>query len=400
MNLKFLVILFFSVLCISFVYASPVDITFEKNFYYLGETVQGKLYLDDSVNDKIKTTDFHLSFNGTNTNVYPTLNSFENYTYFYFDIPYGLIEGNYDFVLEDVLYLKDEILVEEDQLFDLNINSRNGSIVSISPAIIEIDMTKDNTFYIDFENPSYVDTNVNISVEDGFIAPSNNYFSLNSGKSKEIKFNLYIMFVDKDETSIIVSYDDLSYVIPVYIDGFSEETVNETEVEEEMEGKLSFLEEEFNVTIDINQSVSGFVKIFNDLSEDLSNVEIKVSEGLKEIISLEFETIDSIKIGETIKNHIYINENGIISSGNYEGTIDLIVNEEIYDSVVIKVEVLESEEVEEIEEEKEKPDVEPEGDNRNTIIITILIIILIILIAIFVKYKISKKKPTGFPLKR
>ena len=77
MNLKLVTYFLIAIFYIQIVSASPIDVTFDKSSYHPGETVQGKIIPDSTLEDEIKTTDFHLELNGTNTNVYPFLSNLD-----------------------------------------------------------------------------------------------------------------------------------------------------------------------------------------------------------------------------------------------------------------------------------------------------------------------------------
>ena len=70
MKFKVLIFPFFVFILSNFALANPLTIEFEKEQYYSGETVQGKLFIDESVQGEIKTTDFHLEINNTIINVF------------------------------------------------------------------------------------------------------------------------------------------------------------------------------------------------------------------------------------------------------------------------------------------------------------------------------------------
>jgi hypothetical protein len=350
------------------------------------------------VQEKPKSTDFHLALNSSIISIYPVLIDLKNYTYFYFDIPSDLISGNYSFVLEDLLYIKDGILVQEDQSFNLNIIRENTTGLYINPGIVITDITKENSFEISVRNPSLNNTYVNVSASDDFISPDRSHFLLNLGSSRDVRFSTYVMFVDKTESSIMISYGNSSYIIPVIIRGLdSSKSINSSI--NENGGELSFLEDEFNLTIDSDQSVSGFVKIFNNLGGEIFNVKSVLSQSLKDLIDLEFEEIESIKQGETIKNHIYINEDKNTTPGNYSGKIDLVYNGEVYDSILIKVVVLEKETdnntLNGFNNTTNDNLPERREDSRKNVVIVLLSIVLVLLIAIYVKYRTSSKKKTN-----
>ena len=220
MSLKFLSLAFFVAIFSSLVVASPLTIEFDKENYYFGETVQGKMFFNESLEDDIKSTDFSLNFNESSFDVYPILVEFEDYIYFYFDIPISLSD-NYDLVIEDVIFVDGGILVEEDQSFDISMGIYNGSILTVDPGIIIVNVDENNWFSIEVGNPSSYVSSVDISSPDGFIFTSDDSFSLSPLGSKNVQFYVSTSFADKSESSVLINYGNLSYSIPIFIDGLT-----------------------------------------------------------------------------------------------------------------------------------------------------------------------------------
>ena len=410
MNPRILFLIFALIFFCNFSFALPLNIEFEKESFYSGETVQGKIYFDESFQDELNSNDFYISLEES-TNVYPVLFDFENYTYFYFDLPLDLVGGSYDFVVEDVIYLENEVLVEEDQIFNFELFDLDRSIVTIDPALINVNLDYDNWFEIDIVNPSDYSAFVNMTFADDFIFTNYDSFSLSSGRSKNVKF--YISsFADKAESSILIDYGNLSYSVPVFIEGFvvsieinetpiSNET-NETEVIEP-EGKLIFITENFSASLKIDESKSGFVKVFNDFNQEIQNIEFELTGNLEKIIDLEFDNIDSIFAGEEIKNHFYVNENKESEVGEYSGSMNVFYGGEVVDSIEISINVYSEEEDLPLENDTildpidDEPD-EPEEDPPSNMGLFLGIIVFILILGIFILVRYKKSKKVNSPL--
>ncbi len=396
MSLKFLSLAFFVAIFSSLVVASPLTIEFDKENYYFGETVQGKMFFNESLEDDIKSTDFSLNFNESSFDVYPILVEFEDYIYFYFDIPISLSD-NYDLVIEDVIFVDGGILVEEDQSFDISMGIYNGSILTVDPGIIIVNVDENNWFSIEVGNPSSYVSSVDISSPDGFIFTSDDSFSLSPLGSKNVQFYVSTSFADKSESSVLINYGNLSYSIPIFIDGLT--IFNETaEINDTSdEGDLKFEQRGFDLEIEKGESSSGFVKIANTFDIELMDVGVSLSEELVGIIDIEFKEIESIGIGEEIKNHLYINEDKSSEPGEYRGTLDLEYNGEIYDSIPLYVNILEEIVVEnnvseDFNDTREEEDELDEEEGNTGLFIGILIFVVVIGLLILIKYKKSKKK--------
>ncbi len=385
---RLILCIFFVILFSNFIFASPLNVEFEKENYFFGETVQGKLFIDSSVQEEIKINDFHLESNGSITQIYPNLIEFDEYTYFYFNLQYGLNLGNYSFVVEDVNYINTEnILVQEDQFFDINFEQKNGSVININPAIFII--SEGTNFNLKFNNPSMTDSFVNISVFDDFISVSDESFLLSSGSNKNIELDIYSMFVDKLETSLLVSYDELSYSIPIILKNF--ETQDNVSIES---GELVILEDSFDISLDLGESISGFFKISNGLGSEINDIKFELSGSISDILDMEFEVLESIQNEEVIKNRIYINEDKGAVGGNYSGKIDLIYSGKIYDSLDLSIKIksgINEGDLVDLNETFPDDNVEEKDTRINTVIIIILIILAIGLL-VYLKYSKENKK--------
>ncbi|MBT3690730.1 hypothetical protein HOG16_00620 [Candidatus Woesearchaeota archaeon] len=403
MNFRILFLVFFVILFCNFSFAAPLSLEFEKDSYFSGETVQGKIFFDESFNDVIRSNDFYMGFNESTFNIYPVLIEFENYTYFYFDLPVDLENGSYDFVIENVLYVNNNVLVEEDQFFNLDIISLEGPVFTISPALINIDLETDNWFEIELNNPSEETAFVNISFLDDFIFTNYDYFSLNSGYSKTVRFYVSSYFANKSESFIYMDYSNLSYSIPAFIEGLvirEEENVSEPiniTNETQILGGLVFIQRGFDADLKLGESDSGFVKIFNDFNQDLNDINFELTGNLAEILDLEFTNVEILKAGKEVINHFYVNENKNGESGVYEGNLEVKYNDEVYDSISIMINILSEDEVPindslpeiNISDERKEPD---EPSSNKPLLFGILAFVVVLAILILIKYKKSKKK--------
>lgn len=372
----------------SFSYALPVDVEFDKDTYYLGETVQGKLFLNEELEDSIGIQDFRLELGDDSVSIYPGLIKFEDYTYFYFDLPEVL--GNYSFVIEDVIYLENEVLVEEDLYYDFFIEETNQSILNIDPGVFNVNLDDGNYFYLTISNSGDEAVIVNITLEDNYLSGVDG-FLLSSGDSEEVEFYVSSVLLNENYSNILIDYGEFSYNVPVFF-----ENVDLTDLIDPVEGgELYFVEEYLNITFNVGESVEGFIRIFNGFDEILRDVVVEVSDDLENILQLERYTIGEIGVEESFKDRIYANELKDTEKGEYTGWIKIIYGGRDYDTIPVYVDVFGEDEP--VEENITFPDIDEDDppkklDNKWIILFSVIGIILVVAAFVFVRYKKSEKK--------
>jgi hypothetical protein len=372
----------------SFCYALPVDVQFDKDTYYSGESVQGKLFFNEELEDEIRIQDFRLELADERISIYPGLVKLDEYTYFYFDLPE--VFGNYSFVLEDVIYLENEILVEEDLYYEFFIEEINQSLLTIDPGVFEIDVIEGNYFYLTINNPGDESVEVNITLEDDYLS-SVDGFLLSAGDSEEVEFYVSSVLLNENFSNILISYNEFSYNVPVFFKNI--DLIDPIEVVEE--GDLYFVEESLNITFNIGESVEGFVRIFNGFDKVLENVVVEVSENLEDMLQMERYVIEEIGIEESFKDRMYANELKDTEKGEYTGWIKLTYGGEEYDIIPVYVNAFGEDEP--VEENITFPNIDEEDtsepkDNKWNILFGVIGVILVISVFIFIRYKKSEKK--------
>jgi len=390
MKILYLSILFLFLIC-SFSYGVPVEVQFEDS-YLNGETVQGKIYTDTSFQDTIKPNDFRLESNESSVNIFPILIPFEDYTYFYFDLPNNLF-GDYSFVVEDVIFDENGVLKESDFMFDFFITQSNGSIINVDYGLFFIDLEQDNYFHLAVRNPSSVSSNVTIEVEDEFVSPNLDNFVLAPGEGKVVDFYVSRFLIDRNQTNILVRFDDGDYTIPVIFENFEEIIVNIENESIVEEGTIKLLEDTLNVSIDVSESSEGFLRVSNEFGKDIDSLIFVISGDLNGVLELETEDMKNVKAGEIRKNRVYVNEAKNLEFGNYTGNISVIYENTVYDTVTISIFVQDENKnvnitVPDLPEEK--------GDNTLQVVLFLVVFVVLIMVLIFIKYKKSKKNSSSF----
>ena len=252
----------------------------------------------------------------TRVSIIPTVQKIGTDFYVYAQL-LGKIPGNYSIMMENAKYYQSGILTESDLSKNFTI-SENQSEFTINPGVI---FTKSN-FSIQVQNllNSQITLGYGIfndsAISDGDGGFFDSFFGstssdkkynkiiLKSGEIKKIDFNKDDFFPFEVQ-EIELSTNNMSYLIPVYINA------NKTQNISEEKTHISFETSEFNITLPLNSNTSRIVYLFNLGENDLSNVEILFSDSLKPYISLSENNISEIGKNKSEKIEIFFNSNGM-----------------------------------------------------------------------------------------
>lgn len=402
--MKFCLFLLILILSCGFVSAFPITIEFSKDSFFSGETVQANIYVEDL--DYGLDSNMLTFFNNiSNFPINPSLIQLgQDHYYLYFDLDEDLISGNYSLVFNDVIYRIDNVLTQDDFVFDMIIQETNDSILSINPGIIKVgDVQVNNNFNIYLLNRGNENILVSLTSSSSFIDLSLNEVSLGAGQSNLINVYLSEYLIDNIETeNIEISYDNKSYTLPLW---FRRDDTTFTDIEL-VEGDLYFAEdvEFFNKSIYFNESIiGGYVKVRNSFNLSLYDINFDLDDSLKEVIDLEFSSLDEIGGNEVIKLYLNINENKDIEHGTYEGYVYL-ENGELEDSFLMIINVLSIIEEEEIIDDiisDDIEDIEPEEQKKLVLGVWFWALIFLVFVGLILYLIYNKKKPkkTNFPFK-
>ena len=286
------------------------------------------------------------------------------------------------------------------------IQETNDSILSINPGIIKVDdVGVNNNFNIYLLNKGDEDILVSLTSSSSFIDLSLDEISLGGGQSEIVNVYLSEYLIDNLETeNIEISYDNKSYIIPLW---FREDILPPTS--DFVEGDLYFEEdvEFFNKSIYFNESIiGGYIKVRNSFNLSLYNINFDLDDSLKEIIDLEFNSLEEIGGNEIIKLYLNINENKNIEPGIYEGYVYL-ESEELEDSFFMIINVLSIFE-DDIEDEiiddiisDEIIDGEPEEQKKLVLGVWFWALVFLVFVGLVLYLIYNKKKPkkTNFPFR-
>jgi len=331
MRMKYILFLILLIFFIGFVSAEPLNISLEKNNYLSGETFRAEIGVNANLEDEIKTGDFELWQDNIKKTISPFLVRIdETLLFVYFDLPI-LNEGNVSFLVKDLVYLKNGILVKEDQSQSFDIIG-NGSIITLNPAVIKIiNFDEDTNYNIRIKNKEGHSIEISLIENYPFIYLEDYNFVLNPGEEK-----IFVLHIDptliKDEHEALVEiyYGERKYDLFFYLDYKDEVLVSEGIEDSEdiiLPGKnVSFDISigEYNEVIEPEEiSKKGTIKIKNFGDENVSNIIFSLTGNLDEIVEINITKIDLIEPGEIVKQYIWINKEGDATEGEYSGNLVL-----------------------------------------------------------------------------
>lgn len=318
---KFILILVL-LLVFNFVSGFSLNVNFEKDSYSAGDTLQADILFDDDIQGEILTEDIELNCNGK-IDVAPFLLRLEdNHYYSYFDLPLNLDNQNCSVILNDIIYSENGFLQQTDFITNFILNNTNNSVY-VNPGAVRItDVGDADTFIVQITNTGLNTTNYSISTIQTFFDISKKSLLLNPGQIGE--FYVYtsdVLYNNVGKAEIKLDYVD-SFSIPIF---FLVE--DEPLIENTTESRLEFVNDfdNFNVSINKNESTYGFVK-FKNYGDDINNLVFELTGDLSKVVYLQFYVLEEIKKDETLKQYVYVNQNKTAISGNYSGNLKITYN--------------------------------------------------------------------------
>jgi len=320
--------------------------------------------------------------------------------YCYFDLIKTLPEANYSLQVTYSYEENGRIVYKTDKDYFL-LKKLTKPIISVYPGAAYL---KDKDYiYLEIKNHGQ-GTNVTIHANNAFI--DKNSFFLDTGQRELV----YVKVSNPGLNFINVSYDNETYEIVVYLalNLTKEREENVTLPQEKPEEKpavqpttpkdaLQFIEVQKSASLEIkqNKSLSAYLRFKNFWNENLTNVNVEISENLKNLVFINFSPIQILEPGSINGFEVVVNTTNA-QPGNYSGTIIISCDEGARDYYNLTIQVI-SEEIpavtnetmplipeEFVQEEEAKPKKGP--------IIAISVIILVLGIGAFLYFKLKKTK--------
>ncbi len=320
------------------VYAFSMDISFPKDAYSPGETLQADILIDGTLEENIVTQNIGLVCDLDNGEknlpiIAPSLIRIEeNHYYSYFDLNENLNSGNCSVVVKNVIYYENGFLEQEDfSSGDFRLDETNNSLIFVSPAaFVSQDVLDDNSFDVYVTNNNQENLVVNLSSGASYIDLSKD--SLQISKDDTESFNVYVsplLIPGSGKETIVLKYNSQQFSIPIWLFYESQEEVNNTEDNTTIVSgdSLSFVMDvdSIDVSVEPSKSLSGYVTVKNTGTNTLDSVVFELTGNLSNVVDLQTPQT-SVAIGETFKEYIYVNQKKNSLPGSYEGNLKVSYN--------------------------------------------------------------------------
>jgi len=225
--------------------------------------------------------------------------------------------GNYSLRIEDISYTVGTETKEDDLISNFIITNELAEF-STSKGFL----TYDEGTSIEIQNLKSSKITVDISTD---LTTSETQIELSSGQTKKINFYLNTETVNKTFTKIILSSNETSYQIPVFI---------ENPLPLVQDGEINFRIEpsQLEISLPTNSSTKRIAYILNSGDVEIDNLLLSVSSSLSPYVTITPEKINNFDTGDSEKIELLINSSE--EELNLSGTIS-IQNEDIENSLIL-----------------------------------------------------------------
>ncbi|MBT4058564.1 hypothetical protein HOB87_05695 [Candidatus Woesearchaeota archaeon] len=359
---KTLVFLFLLIFACNLVFAQTEDliqITSINSQISQGEVYQTEIILKNPINP-LKPQDIKLY---SSTNILQPLAPFlkevsSNHYFLYFEVSQTIQDGDYTLKIEDQSFLINNILQQITQEETISIINSQPAI-AITPGFFYLELDKQSQIQITAK--SITEEPINFQVPDYITHPYVTSQTLNSNIPRTFTFTYDPTNASTSEIKFISNSKE--YTIPLFVEEQITQETNQsnqtTQTQEHSQDPIGFRIEGSKLIKQINKedSEEGNLYMYNKLSEELNNLQIKLTGNLDQIISLQQTSINSIQPLSNFSIYISINKDKAPALDFYTG--NLMLYDEEYSSS-LNIEVIITEESIEIEVYPEKDYAETE----------------------------------------
>jgi hypothetical protein len=220
------------------------------------------------------------------------------------------IEKNYSIKIEEVEYYKGSQIIDDEIVMDFYVGNSTADFSVDKGAVIT-----NEDFYLEVQN--LLDKKIIVSSK---FNEDEKFYELKSGEIKKLNFE-----IDEEELiTLELSSENQKYEIPVYVysNGSRDDSLN---------GRWGFEGSELVVNISTESEQTRMIYLYNNWG-DLEDVELSVSDSLKDYLNLSVYEIDELEEGDNIKIELYFAASDIERS--LEGQIKVKANES-YDYMAV-----------------------------------------------------------------
>ncbi len=224
-------------------------------------------------------------------------------------------EGNYTFKIEDVKYIDTAKITDDDLVFNFSITNQTADF-SVRPGFV----LTDTQFSLKLQSlsPSKITISTSTSADSGEVI-------LKSGEEKNANFNVGGMQAALN--TLTLKSANTEYKVPVYF------FLNETQYDKVKKFRLE--PNEMEISLDINTNITKSFFLENTGTEDLSGINLTLSDSIEPYAMLSTNYIQSLKSSSSVKIEL------LVASPDDEGTITgevrAMASNYLFDSMNLKI---------------------------------------------------------------
>jgi len=308
------------------VYFVKADITFLREDYLIGDTVQSEIKIDNLVDD-LTISDLKLYYNGSKINVGFFMIKLEDSYFAYFDIPLNFQGGVYELIAENVNIIEDQILKEKDFVGNFSVNLGDNALI-VNPPIIKTNI--DGVFDVNVKNNG--NKTIDVSIISSGVNSSLDSIRLYKKENKKFQ----VLVENKGNWNIKLNYDGKVFEIPIYMT--EEKVVSPPEINYKSvisENSISFVEDVdiINLNLKVGEVREGQIRFKNFYNGTISGVKFRLEGNIVEVVDINFTNID-LDANEEKYQYLWINRGN--KTGIFSGQL-ILERGIIYDSFPIYV---------------------------------------------------------------
>ncbi len=385
------------VLAISASYVVAESITTAQQEYWLGETVQAEVVMNNF--DLAK-----LSFTDNKSGKIPVgflMMDADGKQLVYFNMPTSINAGEYHLIAKDQRAING-VLQEFNISTKISVSGNLG--VSIDPPRTVLDPTR-SELKISLINNADSAVAADISASNPSFKPARNPLQLGPKETKNAFISYNYSEISSDQT-IYMSYSNRTHAIKVVL---PESEQKETKTAPETPSAPEYVEQlKFDAQKTVEKQASTYTGFSDSLTlrstvrKDLHNLKFALTGSIKDISELKIASADTIPAEGTIDQYIWINKGKKAKAGTYEGDLMASTDEGYSDSLHFKITLAEPKTIE--ENATAKPSVtlfnksslsllinETKAENKPDVQKNVTIAMLLLVIVLFIAFLIGRK---------
>lgn len=289
MKRVYILLAVFLIFLIPLISASQIELN--KQEFDKGETLFAKI--SGNFVDQITRDNVHF-YRGGHVEIFSVefeIEKIDEDFYLYANLPINPQETNHSLRIEDVRYYQATEIVDETIRENFTISNQTADF-SITPGFIE----STNDFFVEIIN--LVDRQIDVAIESSDRIETEPSLELNIGEEDSTLIQLRDPL---SEEKINFSTENTEYTFWLFVP-FGSPTTGE-----DLEKDFSFETEVIEISMSTDSDTKRVIYLKNEGETSIEDIELSVSEDLKEYISLNPSSINELDFNESIKIELSIN---------------------------------------------------------------------------------------------